>query len=330
MTSNSNSSNVLSWAALFRVVVVGLLVYFFSKLSSIIVISLMSLVLATTLYPAVKFLNKKISLTFSSIIVILIIFLPLITTLFLLTEGFANQLPDMVSNFHSIVQSSTFLPPQLKELDLTSYMQTGTKYLISSGPKITAFVTSFLAIIFLTLYILIDSERLSKMALNLFHRDKRGKIKQLFNDIAVINGHYIRGNLLISLVCTLVISVGLLILGVPYAILLGVFAGLLDLLPLVGAIIGAIPALFLGFAISPTIGIIALILFIVYQQFENHILAPNIYNKTLDLSPALSFIAVIIGATLFGIVGAFMALPIASSIPIVVKYIEQQEAENSK
>jgi predicted PurR-regulated permease PerM len=320
----------LSWAALFRVVTVGLLIYLIWRLSGIIIISTLSLALAATLYPIVKFLNKKLSLTFSSIITIILIFLPLIIVITFLMKGFVTQLPEIISNFNYTIQSSNNIPQFIKDLDFTNYLQTGTQYLIKSTPKVTGFITAFLAVLFLTLYILIDSKRLVNMGINLIHRNQREKIGKLIDIIIDINAHYIRGNLLISLICTLIISGGLLLMGIPYAIVLGVFAGIVDLLPLVGAVIGAVPAVLIGLTISPAIGITVLVLFIVYQQFENHILAPNIYNKALDLSPALSFISVIIGATLFGIIGAFMSLPVAASIPAIIKYLDIEKAIEQK
>ena len=320
----------MSWTALFRVVAVALLVYLAYRLSSIIIISTLSLVLAAALYPIVKFLNKKLSLTLSSVLTIIAIFLPLIASITFLTKGFVTQLPDALSSFNSIIQSSENIPPFIKELNLTKSIQNGVQYLISSTPKVTGFITAFLAVIFLTLYILIDSKQLINTVTNLIHQSKREKIKKLFDILIEINGHYIRGNLLISLICVLVVSIGLLILNIPYALLLGVFAGIFDLLPLVGAFIGSIPAILLGFAISPTVGLIVLAFFVIYQQFENHVLAPNIYHKALALSPALSFIAVIIGANLFGVIGAFMSLPVAASIPSLIKYLDLQKALEQK
>jgi predicted PurR-regulated permease PerM len=94
-----------------------------------------------------------------------------------------------------------------------------------------------------------------------------------------------------------------------------------DLLPLIGSIIGLVPAAIIAFSISPITGILVVVLFLVYQQFENNILAPNVYNKVLSLSPTLSFVAVIIGSSLLGIVGAFIALPVAASIPTILKFM---------
>jgi len=141
-------------------------------------------------------------------------------------------------------------------------------------------------------------------------------------ELTRINGQYIRGNLLISLICGIIIFFGLLILHVPFAASLALFAAITDLLPLIGGIVGAAPAVIIGFAVSPVIGLLVLALFLIYQMIENNILSPNVYNQALDISPALSFIAVIVGASLFGMLGAFIALPVAASIPTIIKYLK--------
>jgi predicted PurR-regulated permease PerM len=123
----------------------------------------------------------------------------------------------------------------------------------------------------------------------------------------------------------------LAILHVPFALPLAIFAGLMDLLPLVGSTLGTIPALIIGFTVSPLTGILILILHLVYQQLENVIISPAIYNKALDISPALSFLSVVIGAGLFGILGAFLALPVAASLPAMVRYYQHyQQTVNTK
>ncbi len=171
---------------------------------------------------------------------------------------------------------------------------------------------------------LIDSRRLSRIFLNIIPAERRDDFLSLLRELYVINGHYIRGNLLISIICGTIVTTGLLILNVPYAIPLGILAGILDLLPLIGAVTGAVPALIIAFAVNPTTGFLVLGLFILYQQFENNILAPSIYNRVLDLSPSLSLLSVIIGATLFGMTGAFVALPFAASVPTILKFANRE------
>jgi predicted PurR-regulated permease PerM len=97
----------------------------------------------------------------------------------------------------------------------------------------------------------------------------------------------------------------------------------LDLLPLVGSTIGALPAVVIAFTVSPLTGILVLILHLAYQQTENAIISPAIYNKALNLSPALGFLSVVIGGGLFGIIGAFLALPVAASIPVILHFAHE-------
>ncbi|MBI3341932.1 AI-2E family transporter [Candidatus Curtissbacteria bacterium] len=323
-----NHEHPLGWSALGRIVIVLAGIYLATRLYGVVMMILLSLMLASALEPLVRFFDRKLPHVFSAILVILLLFLPFIIVVVSVLPGFIDQIPAILATLSSVLNNSTLLPANLRNIDLTSYLNNSSGYLLNSTGKITEAITTFFTIIFLSLYLLIDAKRLEKVFLDLLPVDvNRKRVADFLNKLAQINGDYIRGNLLISLVCTAVISIGLLILQVPYAIVLGIFAGVVDLLPLVGSTIGAIPAVILGFAISPTVGVLVILLFLFYQQVENNVLAPNIYNKILDLSPTLSFIVVIFGAALFGIVGAFVALPIAASIPTVVEYVRQVRAE---
>lgn len=317
--------HLISWGALLRIVVVVLAIFLIWNLGRILLLVLLALMLASALYPIVRFFNRKISLPIAAVLVTLLIFIPIIVIGVVLISSFIEQLPSLLKTLNSILKQSDILPPAIRSIDLTQYAQGTGQYILQSTTRITVFVTSILTIIFLNLYILMDSKNLYKTTFDLIPADKREGSQRLLSSLIRINGHYIRGNLLISLICGIFISSGLLILNVPYAIPLGIFAGLLDLLPLIGSLVGSAPAIILGFAISPITGLLVTGLFILYQQLENNVLAPNIYNKVLAISPTISFIAVLIGASLFGIVGAFIALPVAASLPTVIQFIKKED-----
>ena len=126
------------------------------------------------------------------------------------------------------------------------------------------------------------------------------------------------GNLTISLIAGIVSTIVLLILGVPYAVALGLLVAILDLIPLAGATIAAILVTTVAFLDSTTSGIIILVFFVVYQQIENHILQPVVYGRTVQLSPLAVLIAVLIGAELAGVIGALAAIPVAGTIQVVL------------
>ncbi|MFR9788132.1 AI-2E family transporter [Streptomyces sp. MB22_4] len=133
-----------------------------------------------------------------------------------------------------------------------------------------------------------------------------------------VNG-YLTGNLLISVICGLLTYVMLLVSGVPFAGLLALFVALTDLIPLVGATIGAVVASTVAFVHSLPAGIGAVVFFVVYQQAENHLLQPVVLSRTVKLNPLTVLLAILIAAEVAGILGALLAIPVTGIIQIVLK-----------
>lgn len=313
--------HTLSWKALGRVVAVALFVFISWKAVWIIVDLVIAIVIATALFPYVQKLNKKISLLPSIIIVLTVIVVPLILLGIYIVPIVIKELPDLLNTFYSIINHTTFLPDSIRNFNLMSYANQHSSFLLASSPTIFLMFVSVLTIFFSMFYFILDYKQLTTLFLSLFPSKDRNKINSLLSQLAIVNGQYIRGNIIISIICGLVLFVGLILLGVPYALPLAIIASIMDLLPLVGSTLGAIPAIIIAFTISPLKGFLVLILHLVYQQTENSIISPAIYNKTLNLSPALGFLSVVVGGGLFGIIGAFLALPIAASIPVLLHFV---------
>jgi len=110
----------------------------------------------------------------------------------------------------------------------------------------------------------------------------------------------------------------MLVLGVPFAVALGLLVAILDLIPLAGATIAAVIVSTVGFIHSITAGIVLIVFFLVYQQFENQVLQPLVYGRTVQLSPLIVLVAVLMGAKLAGVVGALGAIPVAGAIQVIV------------
>ncbi|MBI1863017.1 AI-2E family transporter [Candidatus Microgenomates bacterium] len=320
----------LSWQALFRILILLMGIYFVWKTGSILVLILVSAMLAAALNPLVRRLNKRLPLFVSTFIVVFLLFIPFVILGAIVIPSFIREFPGVVHTVNRIVRSSSILPDSLRNIDLTQYVQSSGTYVLKSTSIITGVVTSIITLLFLTFYFIYDSRRLVGLGLSVFPKDRRHRLIQLFRELADVNGQYIRGNLIISLICGVTIYIGLMLMGIPFAAPLAMFAAIMDLLPLVGSTIGLIPALIIGFAISPIAALLVLVLFLVYQQIENAILAPTIYNKALNISPAISFLAVLMGSALFGIVGAFLSLPIAASLPAIIQYAREENETNDE
>jgi predicted PurR-regulated permease PerM len=136
-------------------------------------------------------------------------------------------------------------------------------------------------------------------------------------------GKWLLGQLLLMLIIAVTVWLGLLLVGVPHALLLGVFAGIMEIIPYVGPIIGAVPGVILGFIASPTIGFFAILVYVATQQLENHVIVPQVMKKAVGLSPITVILVLLIGAKLAGAMGAILAVPIAAAVSIFVKDLRQ-------
>jgi predicted PurR-regulated permease PerM len=132
---------------------------------------------------------------------------------------------------------------------------------------------------------------------------------------------YIGGNVLISVICGLATFLVLLLLGIPFAGLIALFVAIADLIPLIGATLGAVVAALAGFIHSVPAGIVVIVFFVVYQQLENHVLQPLILSRTVRLNPLTVLVSILIGVELAGLVGALLAIPVAGMVQVVVRDI---------
>jgi predicted PurR-regulated permease PerM len=178
---------------------------------------------------------------------------------------------------------------------------------------VTIFVLSYLMVL--------EAPKVIDGFLALFNPQRAERIRRVSHDCAKTVTGYISGNLLISVICGLLTYVVLLLTGVPFAGLIALFVGLADLIPLVGATLGAVAGVIAAFSHSVTAGIIVVVFFVVYQQLENHLLQPLIFARTVQLNPLAVLLAILIGVELAGILGALLAIPVAGIIQIIARDI---------
>ena len=150
---------------------------------------------------------------------------------------------------------------------------------------------------------------------------RRERVRHVASDAAKAVTGYIAGNLLISVIAGAATYIALLIIGVPFKEVLALWVAFADLIPLVGATLGAVPAVGVAFLHSPLAGFLTLGFFILYQQFENHVLQVTIMSRTVDLNPLAVLISVLVGVELFGLLGALLAIPVAGVIQVVARDI---------
>ena len=183
---------------------------------------------------------------------------------------------------------------------------------------ILTFIVAVVTIAFLTFFMLLEGPRWMERLYGLLPDDSRDRWRGIGRDVYRTVGGYVTGNLFISLIAGITSTVVLLIMGVPYAVALGLVVAILDLIPLAGATLAAILVTTVAFIDWIPAGIVVLIFFVVYQQLENHVLQPLVYSRTVQLSPLAILISVLIGAKIAGILGALAAIPVAGTIQVLL------------
>ena len=194
--------------------------------------------------------------------------------------------------------------------DVRGYLDTGTSVLTGLGNALVVFV--------IATYVLLDRDyRIIRWAVRDLSESTQRRVWRSIPAVTQVVSGYVLGQGLICICFGVFSFIVLTILDVPSALILALVALFADAIPLVGIIVATAPAVVLAFTQSPTAGIIVLATFLGYQQFENYILAPRIFGRTLQISPLAILIAVLVGQEVFGILGVILALPIAASIPVL-------------
>ena len=189
---------------------------------------------------------------------------------------------------------------------------------ISVTKGVLNFIIGSVTVAFLTFFMLLEGPDWMERLYGLLPPESQPRWRAVGHGIYRQVGGYVTGNLAISLIAGSLTTFALLLLGVPFAVALGLLVGLLDLIPLVGATIAAIIVCSVAFLHSVPAGIVMIVFFVVYQQFENHVLQPLVYHRTVALSPLAILVAVLVGAELAGVLGALAAIPVAGAIQVLI------------
>ena len=293
-----------------------------------------ALFLALALNPAVDRLERRVKrrgvatgiVFIAAVIAIALIGLLFIPILVDQVNNFAQKVPDYLDDLTKGRGRLGFLQEKYHLVDKARnaldeggasrlFGLSGTALAVAKG--IVTAVVAALTIAFLTFFMLLEGPKWVDRFLSLLKPASRTRWQGVGHDIYRTVGGYVTGNLLISLIAGTLTAVVLRIMGVPYAIALGLIVAILDLIPLAGATIAAIIVGAIAFIHSVLAGIVVVVFFIVYQQLENHVLQPVVYGRTVQLSPLAVLISVLIGAELAGVLGALAAIPVAGTVQVL-------------
>jgi predicted PurR-regulated permease PerM len=312
-------------------------VLFVMRVEQVLVWMVIALFFTVALYPVVDWVQRRMTRcrrSLATLVVFLVVVLVLggLLTAFavpLATQGtdLAGQLPGMVADARSgrgpvgdllerthalqFVQNNE---PRIREF-ATGLGTPALNLLRGLGTGVVAAVTIFV----LAYLAVLEGPKVAEGTLALFPPERAERIRRVTHDCAKTVTGYISGNLLISAICGVLTYAVLKFSGVPFAALIALFVAIADLIPLVGATLGAVVACVAAFVHSVPAGIATVIFFIIYQQLENHLLQPLIFARTVKLNPLAVLIAILLATELAGILGALLAIPIAGIIQVVLR-----------
>jgi len=301
---------------------------------------LVALFLAVSLDPAVRWLEGHgvrrgvaVGLIFGVFVAILAAFLLSII------PPLANQVGALVHNLPDYLAGLQQRSARFRELDQRYDLSSRLEGVVGQLPgqltggvlgltsQVFGALIYFLTVVVFTVYFMLDLPRLRRGVVRVFTVDRRDRYGAVVDVMVTKVGDYMIGRLLIALVGGVVAFIGLELFGVPYPLPLAILIGLLDLIPLIGHPIGAVIAVAVSLATRGLWPVTVLLaaFFVVYQQAENYLIAPRILRHSVDISAVAVLLAALVGATVLGIVGALVAIPVAAAVKVV---LAQQIAEH--
>jgi predicted PurR-regulated permease PerM len=303
---------------------------------STLLLVLVAAVLALGLDPPVRRLQRMhisrgwaVTLIFLATVAFLVVFgFLIIPPLIREVRQLASDIPGYIDKLKTSqgwvgdLEDKYHLSTKLKEITdrLPTIASQSFGRILGITASVASVVFNLLTIAILTIYFLMSLPQSQKAVEGTFRGEHRARNVQTFEEAVQRVGGYVSGNIATSVIAGTTAYIFLRILSVPFAAALGMWVGLADLIPTVGATLGAIPAVavaFLGGTVSD--GIATVIFFVVYQQFENYFIVPRVMKKAVDLSPALVIVSVLIGGGLAGFAGALIALPVAAAAKVVIR-----------
>lgn len=331
---NNSRTIAISTSSILKTLLILVGLVFLYIVRDVLVIVFMSLVLAAAINPTITKLQQRgvprwvgIACIYVGIIAIVILLVILVVPLV------TNELGQLIGAFPSLY-SKAFTAVQ--GTDVSGTIQKALGSLNDALSRLTSGVFSGVASFFgglfavigtlvLTFYLTIQDRGIKSLVVDLAPSGQRPYLTRLFNRIEERLGQWLRGQLTLGLIIAALIYLALFLLGVKYALVLALLAGVTELVPIIGPYLGGIPAVIVAFSQSPWLALWTIIAYIVVQQLENHLVVPRVMGRVTGLNPVIVIVAVLVGAKLDGITGIIFAVP---SVIIVTSFLEDFASEH--
>jgi len=296
----------------------GILLWILFHILDIILLFFVAFILMSTLSPLVERLRK---LGLPKILsVLLVFFLVMGGFIGLLTAGL-TPLISQTSNLMQRLAETVNSLLQTNIIDHTVIQQEASRLsaqAVSFTVDLFKNLISWVSVLVVTIYMLLDREKMEDYVTSFFGK-RQERVRKLLRKIEDKLGDWLRGQVVLSAAVGILVYLGLILLGVEFALPLAIIAALLEVVPVIGPIISAIPAILIGLTVSPLFAALIGGLYLAVQQIESHVIVPQFMKRAVGLNPLLIILAVSVGGRLLGIAGALLAVPISVVIQLIIQ-----------
>ena len=332
-----NHGVTISTISILKVLFALLLVMFLWAIKEILLLLVISIIIASAIDPLADYLAKRKIPRGLSVLLVYAIFIGIFTMIgMLLAPPISQQFKQISeSNFNETFQDKiglyrdTSLGQSVEE-NIKSWAGNFSQTVFNTTRGVITGFLSIITVLVISFYLTVEENGMKNFIRNLTPYRHQAYAHKLMNKIQKKMGSWVLGQLILSGVIFGVTYIGLTLLKVEFALVLALMAGVLEIVPYIGPFLALIPALFFAFLQSPGLAISVLVLYIVIQQLENHVLVPVVMSKSVGLNPVLVILGILVGGTLGGIMGAIIAVPILSGISVFVSDMFEIRAEGEE
>ena len=334
--NNSQTINI-STSTILRVLFILLALVFLYLIRDILIIVFVAVIIAAAINGPVSWLQRyKVPRLLGVIFIYLLLLLLLALVVTLIFPPLAEQIKQLAAYF-----------PELMEKIGLSFQEWWGKYKIEGnlqtlldtvGDKLNKATSSVfgtiidlfgglvsaIIILVISFYLAVQEKGAKRFLVSLTPNEHQSYLADLIERIESKIGGWLRGQLLLMFIIGCLTYIGLYFLGVKYALTLALVAALFEIIPYIGPILAAIPAVILAFLQAPFLALLVILLYIVIQQLENYIIYPQVMKRTVGLNPIVIIIVMLIGAKLAGVLGIILAVPVAAAVAEFLKDLQKK------
>jgi predicted PurR-regulated permease PerM len=301
------------------------------------------IILSLGLDPIVSFVSEKLKIRRLLAVIFLFILLIILILLFfyLITPVFINEFTGFIKHLNELfpkIPGISLFPENLQKIIKSAPENIDYIYnLVSQGLTISSTFINFLknivfilSTVVITLYLSAEKNGTRKMLEIIIPSSYEKTILKIFDNFQSKMKRWFLTQIALSLIIGLMVFIGLSIIGVKYSFLLGIIAGILEIVPIIGPVITAILAFLVAASESLKLGIFTVVLFMIIQQLENHLLIPILIGKGMKIHPVVVILSILVGGEIAGIVGVIIATPAAILIQEIINYIGERKIKNKE